>query len=124
MLNCCFCYREKDGKEVSQVDALKGRYEIHDKEHNFIIRDTSPNDDGLYTCSIPETGAKADIHVIGKIHFSVLLEFLPDDSIFWFTANAYLKKVPDNMAVVEGEKLLIHCKALGTDPKITWKIGK
>jgi len=91
---------EKNGTDVSEVPFLKGRYNI--KENNLIIPDTDPEDDGLYTCRIPETGEYADIKVI---------------------ANAYLKKIPDNMSVVEGERLTIHCKAFGTDPKITWKIG-
>lgn len=40
------------------------------------------------------------------------------------TANVYFKNMPDNMAVVEGEKLTIHCIAFGTDPVISWLIGK
>lgn len=32
--------------------------------------------------------------------------------------------MPDNLAVVEGEQLSIHCKAFGTEPKIEWKIGE
>lgn len=39
-------------------------------------------------------------------------------------ANARVKKMPDNINVVEGERLQIHCKALGTNTKITWYIGK
>lgn len=39
-------------------------------------------------------------------------------------ANVYLKNMPDNLSVVEGEQLHIHCKAFGTDPEITWTIGK
>lgn len=60
-----FVHREKNGTDVSLVPSLKGRYEIHDKENNFIIRDTTPDDDGTYTCSIPEVGS-ATIEVIGK----------------------------------------------------------
>lgn len=40
------------------------------------------------------------------------------------TANVYLKNIPDNLSVVEGEELQIHCKAFGTDPEITWSIGE
>lgn len=50
---------------MSAVPSLQGRYEIHAKENNIIIRDTEPEDAGLYTCSIP--GASADIEVIGKL---------------------------------------------------------
>lgn len=38
-------------------------------------------------------------------------------------ALAYVKKMPDDVAVVEGEKLKIHCLAQGTDPQIKWTIG-
>lgn len=31
--------------------------------------------------------------------------------------------MPPDIAVVEGEKLKIHCLAMGTDPEITWTIG-
>lgn len=39
------------------------------------------------------------------------------------TALAYVKKMPDDVSVVEGEKLKIHCLAMGTEPEITWMIG-
>lgn len=47
-----------------------------------------------------------------------------NEKLFTFVANVYLKKVPDHMSVVEGERLQIHCKAFGTDPQITWTIGE
>lgn len=59
-------HREKNGTEVSQLASLKGRYEVHDKEYNFIIRDTSVEDAGTYICSIPELGASAEIRVVGE----------------------------------------------------------
>lgn len=31
--------------------------------------------------------------------------------------------MPDNVAVVEGEKLTIKCTVFGTDPEIAWAIG-
>lgn len=92
---------EKNGTDVSEVLSLKGRYNI--KENNLIIPDTTPEDDGTYTCRNVETGESADIEVV---------------------ANVYLKSIPDNLSVVEGEELRIHCKAFGTDPKITWTIGE
>lgn len=59
-------YRSKDGKDVKLIPSLQGRYEIHDKEHNFIIKETDVDDDGIYTCS---TGsASADIEVIGELN--------------------------------------------------------
>lgn len=32
-------------------------------------------------------------------------------------------KLPTNTAVVEGEKLTIHCLVIGTDPIIVWTVG-
>lgn len=90
----------KNGEDVSKVGSLAGRYEI--KEDSFIVRDTTPEDDGNYTCSIPDLNLHADIRVV---------------------AVAYLKKLHENMVVVEGEKLTIHCKALGTKPEIVWTVG-
>lgn len=42
-----------------------------------------------------------------------------------FSANVYLHKIPDNLSVVEGEKLELHCKAYGSEPiTIKWTIGE
>lgn len=43
---------------------------------------------------------------------------------FNFLANVYFKQMADNTAVVEGEKLTIHCIAFGTDPEIYWVVGE
>lgn len=91
---------EKNGKDVSKDDGLKNRYKIQDD--NLIVESTLPSDAGNYTCRINGTEDKADIQVI---------------------ANAYLKNMPDSLSVVEGEPLTIHCKAIGTDPQITWTVG-
>lgn len=90
----------KNGQDVSQVGSLAGRYEF--KEDSFMVRDTTPDDHGNYTCSIPDLNLSADIRVVSV---------------------AYLKKLHENMVVVEGEKLTIHCKALGTAPEIIWTVG-
>lgn len=43
----------------------------------------------------------------------------------YISANVYIHKIPDNIAVVEGEKLQLHCKVYGSEPiSITWKIGE
>lgn len=34
-----------------------------------------------------------------------------------------MKKTPNDIPVVEGEKLEVHCKVAGTDPKIQWTAG-
>lgn len=43
---------------------------------------------------------------------------------FIIAAKMYFKQIPHNAAVVEGEKLKLHCIAYGTDPKIKWIIGE
>lgn len=60
--------RQKNGTDISEIKSLNGRYEIHDKENNFIIRDTTVDDAGLYTCSIPALGESAQIDVVGKFN--------------------------------------------------------
>lgn len=54
---------------MSLIPTLTGRYKIIDKENNFVISDTSADDAGNYTCSIPETGESATIEVIGKFSY-------------------------------------------------------
>lgn len=93
---------KKNDTNVKDIKELQGRYQIIDKENKFIITNPEVYDAGKYSCSIPELNAAAEINVV---------------------ANVYFKKLPENMAVVEGEKLQIHCKAFGTDPVVTWKIG-
>lgn len=45
--------------------------------------------------------------------------------IFPFSANVYIHKIPDNISVVEGEKLQLHCKVYGSEPiSIEWRIGE
>jgi len=92
---------KKNDTNVKDIKELKGRYQIIDKANQFIIATPEVYDAGKYSCSIPNL-EEAEIHVI---------------------ANVYFKKLPENMAVVEGEKLQIHCKAFGTNPVVTWKIG-
>lgn len=120
--------RLKNGNYISEISSLNGRYEINDKENIFIIRDTNVDDAGLYACSIPELDESAQIKVVGKCDClsstKLLMNEIEFDLIASNAANVYLEKIPDNLVVVEGEKLQIHCKAFGTDPKITWKIGK
>ncbi|XP_031628140.1 basigin [Contarinia nasturtii] len=92
---------KKNGEDVSKVDSLKGRYAIKDNYSNFIIENTDPDDHGNYTCKIDETNEEQHIEVISAV---------------------YLKKIPNNLSVVEGERLTIHCKAYGTAPEIEWSL--
>jgi len=89
---------KRNNTKISEVESLKGRYEI--KENNLIIQKPEVTDAGLYTCST--SSHSADINVI---------------------AGIFMKKIPENKSVVEGEKLLLHCKVSGTDAKVTWAIG-
>lgn len=59
-----------------------------------------------------------------QIHFMENWNWIIQIKNVFLVANAYLKKIPDHMSVIEGEKLQIHCKAFGTDPKITWSVGE
>lgn len=59
-------YRQKNGADVKSVASLQGRYQIHNKEHNFIVSDTTPEDAGIYTCN--SGTASAEIKVIGELN--------------------------------------------------------
>lgn len=94
----------KNGAELSNVPVLKdehgSRYEI--KDNSLIIKRLLFEDDGKYICSNPDTKETAEINVV---------------------ANVYIKKLPENLSVVEGEKMRIHCNVLGTDPVVTWRVA-
>lgn len=96
------------------------------KEDSLLVKDTSPDDHGNYTCSIPDLNLSAEIRVVGEYIEFHLKSFASAANWFCFNfiAVAYLKKLHENMVVVEGERLTIHCKALGTDPEIVWTVGK
>jgi len=93
---------KKNGTDVTSIEKLKGRFEIHEKENSFIIKNTKEDDDGLYTCELKDTNEKAEFNVVDAVH---------------------IKKIPENSGVTEGEKLVIVCKVTGTNPVITWKVG-
>lgn len=93
----------RNGKYVSEDPQLKNRYEIIDKENKFIIAKPDELDAGLYACTIDKLGIQEEIKVM---------------------ANVYIKKLQNSIAVVEGEKLRIHCKVFGSNPIITWHIDE
>lgn len=89
----------KNGKDVSaEIDPT--RFRIIAAENKFIIDKTVEKDAGKYECSVEGLGS-AEINVVAEIAL----------------------KLPTNTAVVEGEKLTIHCLVIGTDPIITWTVG-
>jgi len=92
----------RNNTDVSLDPQLKGRYEIIDVENKFIISHPMEEDAGIFTCSIPELRESKDFNVAAKVYF---------------------KQMSHSQAVVEGEKLKLHCIAYGTDPEIKWVIG-
>lgn len=47
-----------------------------------------------------------------------------DNRVSLFLANVYFKHQASSQAVVEGEKLVVKCKVFGTDPEVSWVVGK
>lgn len=56
--------------------------------------------------------------LLKNLFIKILINFF----LFIKTAEIALK-LPTNTAVVEGEKLTIHCLVIGTDPIIVWTVG-
>jgi len=92
----------RNNVDVSLDSQLKGRYDIIDVENKFIISSPKEEDAGNFTCSVEELKASKDFVVAAKVYF---------------------KQISHSAAVVEGEKLKLHCIAYGTNPEITWVIG-
>uniref|UniRef100_A0A2M4DNX6 Putative neural cell adhesion molecule l1 n=1 Tax=Anopheles darlingi TaxID=43151 RepID=A0A2M4DNX6_ANODA len=95
----------KDGKNVSEIESLKGRFNLIPAERKFIISRALETDAGVYTCSVHKLNASQNITVVAN----VLVKF---ESTEVGKTN-----------IVEGEKLSLHCIAYGSEPKITWIIG-
>lgn len=91
----------KNGTDVSKVASLTGRYKEIAEERKFVIEKTDAADAGTYECWV---------------------DSLKEGATFNVYANVAVR-VPSNTGVVEGEKLTIHCLAVGTDPSITWTIA-
>ncbi|CAG9811227.1 unnamed protein product [Chironomus riparius] len=87
---------KRDGKNVNEIDALKNRYQIFEKEGRFLIERAHLDDDGNYTC-----------HLDG-------------DSKSFYVSAKILVKIPENTYVVEGDKLEINCIVKGTNAVISW----
>lgn len=66
-MNFRYLIRQRNDTDVSLDPQLKGRYEIHDKEHNFIIKHPDVKDAGIYTCTITELQESAAIIVVGTL---------------------------------------------------------
>ncbi|XP_052864279.1 uncharacterized protein LOC128270894 [Anopheles cruzii] len=95
----------KDGKNVSEIESLKGRYNLIPAERKFIITRALETDAGVYTCSVHQLNASKNFTVVANV-------------VVKFESTEVGKT-----NIVEGEKLTIRCIAYGTDPKITWTIG-
>ncbi|KAG4073086.1 hypothetical protein HA402_009505 [Bradysia odoriphaga] len=91
----------RNNQDVSLDPQLKGRYEIIDVENKFIISNPKEEDAGKFTCRLADTGEEKEFNVAAKMYF---------------------KQLNHNQAVVEGEKMKLHCIAYGTEPEIKWVI--
>ena len=65
---CIFpIYRRKDNKEISTIESLKDRYEIHETEHTLTLKRPDESDAGNYSCSIKGMeGTTRDIIAYGN----------------------------------------------------------
>lgn len=87
---------KRNGKNVNEIDSLKGRYQILEKEGRFLIERSHLDDAGNYTCHVDS-----------------------ESKIFYVSAKI-LVKIPENIYVVEEDKLEITCIVKGTNAEITW----
>lgn len=97
----------KDGKLLNEVDTLKGRFTIDNISTNSTVRikEGQYNDAGNWSCGIVVNGKVEDTENI----------------VVATTIEVRIK--PDNINVVEEEKLRIECGVVGEPfPKLTWKI--
>ncbi|XP_023164219.2 uncharacterized protein LOC111594954 [Drosophila hydei] len=90
---------KKNGVNVTDDSSLRGRFKLIQAERKFIIDRAEPHDDGLYSCEFK--GVSKDINVIARV----------------------VVRVPSNTGVVEGEKMLIPCTVLGSNPQLSWSFG-
>lgn len=95
----------KNGTNVNEVPELKGRFKILEAERKFIITRTQESDDGQYSCSVAALKQSKTFNVIANV-------FVKFETLEVSKTN-----------IVEGEKLSLHCVALGTEPTIHWIIG-
>lgn len=59
-------FRKRNTVEVSLDPQLKGRYEIIDVEHKFIISNPKEEDAGTFTCEVPDLGEERIFNVAGE----------------------------------------------------------
>ncbi|KAH8263620.1 hypothetical protein KR044_011653, partial [Drosophila immigrans] len=90
---------KKQGVNVTDVASLKGRFRLINLERKFVIDRAEAHDDGLYSCEF--SGVSKNITAIARV----------------------VVRVPSNNGVVEGEKLIIPCTVLGSNPKLSWTFG-
>lgn len=88
---------KKDDKLFAKNSEAKERYSIIGKEGSFSIGVTNEHDAGEYSCWLK------DDHKEFSVYASVIV------------------KIPENIYVIEEEKLDITCIVKGTDPKVSWE---
>lgn len=90
----------KNETKVGDVGFLKDRYEISTgdgkKESTFKVLKALQGDAGEYSCRAK--GVKQSFQAAGNVAV----------------------KLPSNYAIIEGEKLRLHCNAVGAAVSITW----
>lgn len=95
----------KNGTNVMQIPELKGRFKILEAERKFVIAKMLYTDAGQYTCSVADLNQSKTFNVVANV-------FVKFESAEVSKTN-----------IVEGEKLSLHCIALGTEPTVHWIIG-
>jgi len=91
---------KKDGQPVAEAfRELSHHYDVQNNgaTSTFKIAHTRPDDDGNYLCET-ETESQS----------------------FTAIARAVARMKPSDASVVEGEKLVLRCNALGTDLEVAW----
>lgn len=115
--------RTRNSVAVGADPLLTGRHQLLQAEKKFIIDKPTEADAGNYTCTIKGTKDSASFTVLGKEGFTTTMWASEVDAGILLPFLAMIRaKLPDNTAVVEGEKLTLHCIVVGTDPEITWTI--
>ncbi|KAH8377854.1 hypothetical protein KR093_007483, partial [Drosophila rubida] len=113
---------KRKGENVLDIGSLKGRSRVIKDEGKFVIDKAEANDDGLYSCEF--NGVSKNITAIGKNTYALLLStnYNIVINVFRLTARVVVR-VPSNNGVVEGEKLIIPCTVIGSNPKLSWSFA-
>ncbi|XP_034473233.1 neuroplastin [Drosophila innubila] len=90
---------KKQGVNVTDEPSLRGRFSLIHAERKFVIDKAEATDDGVYSCEF--NGVSKNITAIARVFV----------------------RVPSNNGVVEGEKMIIQCTVIGSNPRLSWTYG-